>query len=97
VATSSAELGATIYMSVALEARQGAREAKDNALMTPLMNTIQLNNVPSFIYLFFKEHCHLNHVDINGNTLMHLAARSNALQIAKILKQIYIDAKDKTS
>jgi ankyrin repeat protein len=62
--------------------------------MTPLMNTVTTNNLPSFVYLFFKEHCHLNHVDIYGNTLMHLAAKSNAVNIAKILKHLYKEGKD---
>jgi hypothetical protein len=64
VATSSGELGATLYLSSSLDLFEGARESKDNALMTPLMNTVSTNNLPSFVYLFFKEHCHLNHVDI---------------------------------
>jgi ankyrin repeat protein len=32
-------------------------------------------------------------VDINGNTILHLAAKSNAINIAKILKHLYQDAK----
>jgi hypothetical protein len=64
VATSSGELGATLYLSSCLDLIEGSRESKDNGLMTPLMNTVSTNNLPSFVYLFFKEHCHLNHVDI---------------------------------
>jgi hypothetical protein len=65
--------------------------------MTPLMNTVSINNLSSFIYLLFKEHCHLNHVDIQGNTLMHLAAKSNAVNIAKILKHLNKESKDQSS
>jgi len=97
VATSSSELGATLYISSCLDLIEKAREKKDNALMTPLMNTVNTNNLSSFVFLFFKEHCHLNHVDIYGNTLMHLAAKSNALNIAKILKHLYLDCQDKSS
>ncbi len=97
VATSSGELGATLYISNCLNEINGARERQDNALMTPLMNTINTNNLPSFVYLLFKEHCQLNLVDIQGNTVMHLAAKSNALNIAKILKHFHRDSRDPTS
>ena len=59
--------------------------------MTALMNTVSNSNMPSFVYLFFKEHCSLNHVDINGNTLLHLAAKSNSIGVAKILKHVFND------
>lgn len=58
--------------------------------MTPLMNTVQGNHEDQFMYLHFKEQCELNNVDLSGNTLMHIAARSNAVNIAKLLKHIYI-------
>ena len=54
VATSSGELGSLLYITSALQGREDEyREIKDNALMTPLMNTVVENNVPSFCYLFF--------------------------------------------
>lgn len=88
MATSSGELGALIYLC---ESSPVLKEAKDNALMTALMNTVSNSNMPSFVYLFFKEHCSLNHVDINGNTLLHLAAKSNSIGVAKILKHVFND------
>lgn len=64
-------------------------ENKDNALMTPLMNSAATNNDLLFLYLYFKENCDLRNVDLNGNTLLHLAARSNSKSIANILLHIY--------
>jgi Ankyrin repeat len=61
--------------------------------MTGLMNSVSNNNIPSFIYFFFEEECSLNNVDINGNTILHLAAKSNSISIAKILRHIYEDMK----
>ena len=82
-----------LYLTSALDGKEDLyREVKDNALMTPLMNTVAENNVPSFCYLFFNKQCGINHVDIQGNTLMHLAAKSNSINIAKLLKHIYIDS-----
>ncbi len=53
-----------LQVSTYLEKVDGnPREVKDNALMTPLMNTVSSNNVPSFCYLFFKEKCSLNNLD----------------------------------
>ena len=92
VATSSGEIGSMLYLTSALEGNEDEyREIKDNALMTPLMNTVVENNVPSFCHLYFKRKCGLNHVDIQGNTLMHMAAKSNSINIAKLLRHIYID------
>lgn len=71
-----------------------AEEAKDNALMTGLMNTVSNNSVTNFIYMFFDQRGSLNNVDLNGNTLLHLAAKSNSFNIAKLLKHIYIDVKN---
>lgn len=87
VASVSGELGAVVCMCSKVECD---KDAKDNALITPLMNTVSSNLTDSFIYLFFKESCELNNVDLGGNTLMHLAARSNAINIAKLLKHVYI-------
>jgi|LauGreDrversion4_2_1035121.scaffolds.fasta_scaffold127953_4 ankyrin repeat protein len=65
VATSSGELGAMLYLISILDGSDiEYKEIKDNALMTPLMNTIVENNVPSFCYLLFKQKCSLNHIDI---------------------------------
>jgi ankyrin repeat protein len=85
------------YQRKGLRARELV-EAKDNALMTALMNSVVNNNVAAFSYLFFGSQeergfsCGLNHVDINGNTILHLAAKNNALNIVKLLKHIYIEA-----
>ena len=85
VAAVSGELSSVVYMCT----RDACmKEAKDNALMTPLMNTINSNHEASFIYLHFKEGCDLRNVDVNGHTLLHLASRSNALNIAKLLMHI---------
>jgi ankyrin repeat protein len=96
VATSSGEIGSMLYLASALEGKEDEyREVKDNALMTPLMNTVVENNVPSFCYLYFNKKCSLNHVDIQGNTLMHMAAKSNSINIAKLLRHIYIGTLEK--
>ena len=89
VASASGELGALVYMS-SLE-NICEKDLKDNALMTPLMNSVSNNHQDQFIYLYFKEQCNLTGFDINGNTLLHLAARANAVNIAKLLKHIYIE------
>jgi len=57
--------------------------------MTPLMNTVSSNHEASFVYLHFKENCDLKNIDLNGQTLLHLAARANSINIAKLLKHIY--------
>jgi ankyrin repeat protein len=41
--------------------------------------------------LYFSENCEIRTFDINGNTLLHLAARSNSVNIAKLLKHLYLD------
>ena len=61
------------------------RDAKDNALMTPLMNSVASNHDCLFVYLHFKENNELGNIDINGNTLLHLAARANSINVAKLL------------
>jgi ankyrin repeat protein len=60
--------------------------------MTALMNSVVTNNTSSFAYLFFQEGCSLNEIDINGNTILHLAAKSNSVNIAKLLRHISQDA-----
>jgi len=45
--------------------------------------------------LYFSKKCSLNHVDIQGNTLMHMAAKSNSINIAKLLRHIYIGTLEK--
>ena len=79
MATTSGEIGSMLYISSKISEIEGAKELKDNAMMTALMNTVVVNNVASFCYLFFKESCSINHVDSFGNTLLHLAAKSNAI------------------
>ena len=64
-------------------------EAKDNGMLTPLMNCIVSNNEHAFIYLYFKGKTSLNQVDLSGNTLLHLAAEHNATNIALILKHLF--------
>ncbi len=62
--------------------------------MTPLMNTVANNNTAGFIYLYFAKNCSLDTVDVNGNTLLHLAAKSNAVGIAKILRHLHKAGKE---
>jgi ankyrin repeat protein len=50
------------------------------------------NHPETFIYLFFKEQCSLRNIDLNGNTVLHLAARSNSINIARLLRHMYRDA-----
>lgn len=85
VAAVSGELAAVVYMCTK---EATIKEAKDNALMTPLMNTIASNHEASFIYLHFKEMCDLRNIDVNGHTFLHLAARNNAVNIAKLLMHL---------
>jgi hypothetical protein len=89
VATVSGELGPIIYLCGRPDIQ---REAKDTAFMTPLMNTVQSNHESSFVYLYFKENCELRNLDMNGNTLLHLAAKSNSVNIARLLRHIYLEA-----
>ena len=56
--------------------------------MTPLMNTVAHNSPAGFIYLYFGKKGSLENVDVNGNTLLHLAAKSNAVEIAKLLRHL---------
>lgn len=63
VASVSGELGALIYVCMR---ENSNKDAKDNALMTPLMNTVSSNHEASFVYLHFKESCDLRNVDLNG-------------------------------
>ena len=53
------------------------------------MNTVSSNHEASFVYLHFKENCDLKNIDLNGQTLLHLAARANSINIARLLKHIY--------
>ena len=89
VASVSGELGPILYLSGRPEIQ---KEAKDTAFMTPLMNTVQSNHESSFIYLYFKENCDLKNLDLNGNTLLHLASKSNSVNIAKLLRHIYLES-----
>ena len=69
--------------------RPGLIEAKDNALNTALMNAVVSCNDSVFIYLYFKFRCDTNTLDYNGNTLLHLAAQSNSMNIARLLRHLY--------
>lgn len=59
--------------------------------MTPLMNSVFNNHYEQFIYFYFKENCDIKNYDLQGNTLLHLAAKSNSINIAKILKHLFLD------
>lgn len=63
VAAASGEVAAVAYMCGIEET---IKDAKDNALMTPLMNAVGNNHPDTFLYLALKENCSLNNVDING-------------------------------
>ena len=52
------------------------------------MNCIVSNNEHAFIYLHFKLKCGLSDIDINGDTLLHLAAEHNAYNIASLLRHL---------
>ena len=67
------------------------RDAKDNALMTPMMNSVSSGQFAIFTHLHFQHGCELKNIDINGNTLLHLAAKANSLHIARVLRHIYLD------
>lgn len=84
VAASSGEMAAIVYMCEQLEA-QGRKvniAAKDNALMTPLMSCVANSSTSGFSYMFFGLKQSLNEIDINGNTILHLAAKHNAVGVA---------------
>mmetsp|Transcript_26805 Transcript_26805/g.33392 ORF Transcript_26805/g.33392 Transcript_26805/m.33392 type:complete len:171 (+) Transcript_26805:315-827(+) len=87
IAALSGHLDVCVYLADQL--RKGDIETKDNSMMTALMNCIVSNNEHAFIYLYFKGKSSLNHVDLNGNTLLHLAAEHNATNIALILKHLF--------
>ena len=61
----------------------------DSQMMTPLMNCVVSSNEQAFIFLYFNYGCNLNSLDKNGNTLLHLAAQANSVNIAILLKHIY--------
>eukprot|EP00347_Sterkiella_histriomuscorum_P014358 403361177 len=88
VACSSGELGATIYLTSLPSCN---KDPKDNALMTPLMNSVQTVQSSLFVHLHFKEQCELKNVDLNGNSLLHLCAKSNNINVARLLRHIYQD------
>lgn len=67
------------------------KESKDNALMTPLMNTAANNHPESFVYMYFKENCDLKNTDLQVSTLLHLAAKSNSINIVRLLSHIYAE------
>jgi len=43
---------------------ESEKDAKDNAMMTPLMNSVSNNNLEQFVYLLFKEQCDLRQFDM---------------------------------
>lgn len=88
IATVSGNLEVAVYLADKLKKKE-AINVRDNSLMTPLMNCIISNNEHAFIYLYFKARSSLNNVDMNGNTLLHLAAEHNATNIALILRHLY--------
>lgn len=53
------------------------------------MNSVLTSNDLAFVYLYFKGSCDLSRLDFNGNSLLHLAAQSDAINIARLLKHIY--------
>ena len=53
------------------------------------MNSITTCNDFAFVYLYFKGACDLSRLDFNGNSLLHLAAQSNSINIARLLRHIY--------
>jgi len=63
---------------------------RDNALMTPIMNSVITGNDHAFVYLYFKGSCDLSGLDLNGNSLLHLAAESGSTNIARLLRHIYL-------
>lgn len=77
----------------ALDSTQASKttdlDPRDNALMTPIMNSVLACNDLAFVYLYFKGSCDLSQLDYNGNSMLHLAAKSNAINIAKLLRHIY--------
>ena len=87
IAALSGNLEATIYLADKCSSED--INARDNSGMSPLMNCIISNSEHAFIYLYFKKKASLNSVDLNGNTLLHLAAEHGATNIALILKHLY--------
>lgn len=65
--------------------------------MTAIMDSVQNNNIACFTHFFFDERCSLNTVDMQGNTILHIAAKANAVNIAKILKHLYSDMVSNTN
>ncbi len=87
IATLSGNLEASVYLTRKLN--KESILAKDNSMMSALMNCIVSNNEHAFIYLYFKGESNLNNVDANGNTLLHLAAEHGATNIALMLKHLH--------
>ena len=63
VASVSGELGPLLYLS---SQSACAKDTKDNALMTPLMNTVSSGHSEAFVFLHFAENCDLGNLDMNG-------------------------------
>lgn len=62
------------------------------------MNCIVSNNEHAFIYLLFKHEASLRVLDAQANTLLHLCAEHNAINIALILKHLHaVDMKEELS
>lgn len=90
MASITGEIGPIIYLCSKGDLCN--KEVKDNALMTPIMNSVSSGSESCFIYLYFEEGCDLKNVDANGYTLLHLASKSNSVNIAKLLQHIYKDS-----
>ena len=88
IAAISGNLEVAVYLADSMD--QKSVDRLDNEAMTALMNCIVSNNEHAFIYLYFKgKSSRLNTLDLQGNTLLHLAAEHNATNIALILKHLH--------
>lgn len=98
IAVLSGNLNSVVYLceNQALDSAVDI-DSKDNALTTPLMNSVVTSNDHAFVYLLFKKGADPSSLDFNGQSLLHLAANSNATNIAYLLKHLYEDLQDKKS
>lgn len=87
IAALAGNIEVVVYLADKMDSK--SIDLRDNGLMTPLMNCIISNSEHAFIYLYCKGKCSLNNIDMNGNTLLHLAAEHGATNIARILGHLY--------
>jgi len=69
---------------------KGANKEKGHGKLTPLYTATLIGNHEMVEYLL-ENGCDINYIDINGNSLLHIAAHKNDLKLAQIFFNWGID------